>query len=51
MTTPQDKLFKDRAISLIENSKEVLLISGYLDDSIVSFIIDAVKKGVKVKAI
>ena len=51
MTTPQDKLFKDRAISLIENSNEVLLISGYLDDSIVSFIIDAVKKGTRVKAI
>jgi len=51
VTTPQDKYFKDRAVSMIENSREVLLISGYLDDSIVSFIIDAVKKGVKVKAI
>lgn len=51
VTTPQDKYFKDRAVSLIENSREVLLISGYLDDSVVSFIIDAVKKGVKVKAI
>ncbi|NMC61053.1 MAG: MBL fold metallo-hydrolase [Candidatus Methanofastidiosa archaeon] len=51
VTTPQDKILKDRAIALIENTKNELLITGYLDDSIVSFIIDSVKRGVKVKAI
>jgi len=50
-TTPQDKIIKDRSINLIENTQNELLISGYLDDSIVSFIIDVVKKGAKVKAI
>ena len=50
-TTPQDKILKDRAINLIENTQNELLIASYLDDSIVSFIIDVVKRGAKVKAI
>lgn len=50
-TTPQDKVIKDRSINLIENTQNELLITGYLDDSIVSFIIDVVKRGAKVKAI
>ncbi|MEN6378068.1 MAG: phospholipase D-like domain-containing protein [Methanofastidiosum sp.] len=50
-TTPQDKIIKDRSINLIENTQNELLITGYLDDSIVSFIIDVVKKGAKVRAI
>ena len=50
-TTPQDKMIKDRSINIIENTQKELLISGYLDDSIVSFIIDVVKRGASVKAI
>ncbi len=50
-TTPQDKIIKDRSIGIIENTKNELLISGYLDDSIVSFIVDAAKRGAKVRAI
>ncbi|MBP6932098.1 MAG: MBL fold metallo-hydrolase [Candidatus Methanofastidiosum sp.] len=50
-TTPQDKIIKDRSINLIVKSQNELLIAGYLDDSIVSFIVDVAKKGTKVKAI
>lgn len=50
-TTPQDKIIKDRSINLIESTQNELLIAGYLDDSIVSFIIDVVKRGAKVRAI
>ena len=50
-TTPQDKIIKDRSINLIVKSQNELLIAGYLDDSIVSFIVDVAKKEQKLSHI